>query len=107
MASSQTKLRVSIWNARPHVCNICKKPILQEQDFILDHIIARGLGGARFDWANLQVICKDCNEVKDRLDFAKIHGFKIESVTDKYLRKIKEDKHGLDKSESKITRDGS
>ena len=85
MTSAQTTLRKQIWSVRPHVCNICKKAILQEQDFILDHVIARGLGGARYDWANLQILCKECNFIKDQYDYAKIHGEKIELVTKKYL----------------------
>lgn len=87
MASVQTILRKRIWATRKHVCNICHKEIKDAKDFILDHVIARGLGGPRYDLANLQILCKECNEIKDRLDFAKIHGKSVDNVINKYIKK--------------------
>ena len=64
--SAWSLMKRTLWESREHVCGICGEPIFFVDDYELDHIAPRGMGGGKRDDRafNLQLSHRWCNREK-------------------------------------------
>jgi 5-methylcytosine-specific restriction protein A len=57
-SSHWKRLRNMFIQSNP-ICNMCGK-----EGKVVDHIRARSMGGHDYEWANLQTLCRSCDQIK-------------------------------------------
>lgn len=61
-------IRLRVWGRDDEACKACGGSLLEVWEAEIDHITPVALGGAVWDYENLQTLCKQCHKWKTRVD---------------------------------------